>query len=117
MSGRVERALVDLVGGPEGGVTLWEIACGKLERIAREAREDGEYRFRSYPPGRLERLKVDVADAMNVAEIAAEVQAVIDADPLEPGERAADVAGLLLRRARELGASRQGCGVRGSSAG
>lgn len=109
-AGRAERALVDLVGGADGGLTLWEIACGKLERVARQAREDA-HRFRSYPAGRVERLRVDLADAMLVAALAAELQEVIDSDPLTIDERAGDLADLLLRRARSLGQERQGFGV------
>lgn len=105
--GRVERALADLVGGADGGLTLWEIACGKLERVARAARED-DYRFRSHPSGRLERLRVDLDDALMVAELAAELQALLDADPLTADERAGDVASLLLGRARTVARDRQG---------
>lgn len=108
--GRVERALIDLVGGPGGGLTLWEIACGKLERVARDARDD-EYRFRSYPAGSLDRLRSAIDDVVQVAALAAELQTLIDDDPLTERDRASDVADLLLRRARALGQDRQGFGI------
>jgi uncharacterized MAPEG superfamily protein len=102
VSGRLDRALVDLVGGPAGGAVLFELACARLARAAREASED-ERRFRSHPAGALRRLRVDVADALEAAGLAVELQAVVDGDA---GDRAADLAGLLLDRAAALADAR-----------
>lgn len=98
----LERALADLVGGVDGGFSLWSIACGKLEQVAAGARD--EYRFRSYPSGALNRLLVDLEDVLRVATLAVELQTTLDGetDPTSPEQRQADIAGLLLDRAREM---------------
>lgn len=104
VSGRVDRALADLVGGFEGGVTLFELACAKLARAAREAGGD-EPRFRSHPAGALRRLRIDVEDALRVAALAVELHETIDGE-LPSEDRAAELADVLLDRARELARSR-----------
>lgn len=106
MSGRVDRALADLVGGVDGGATLFGLACAKLARAARELGED-EPRFCSHPAGMLRRLEVAAEDALRVAELAVELHEAIDHDaPSE--ERAAELAALLLERARTVALDRQG---------
>lgn len=103
MSG-VDRALADLVGGLEGPETLFELAC---TRLARQARELGEElaRFRSHPRGGVHRLHIACQDALRTAELAVELHEALDHEvPAE--ERAADLASLLIERARDLAADR-----------
>lgn len=104
MSARLERQLADLFGGYDGGSTLWELACRKLARSAAAAADD-EYRFRSHPAGALNKLLVDVREALQVAELAVELQAVLSADADAVGDddrRRGEIADMLLDRAREV---------------
>lgn len=101
----VDRALADLVGGWDGGYTLFAVAAGKLARQAAEWAEEGEMRFRSHPAGAVHRLRVACEDALRTAELAAEIHEALD--PEAPSEeRAADLAALLLDRARRLALER-----------
>lgn len=104
--GRVDRALADLVGGPDGGATLWELACARLARLAREY-ADEPMRFNSHPDGMVHRLAVACEDALRTAELAAELHQALDHDQ-PTDERAIDLADVLLDRARHLAAERQG---------
>lgn len=105
-SGRVDRALADLVGGPDGGATLWELACARLARLAREY-ADEPLRFNTHPEGMLRRLTVACEDALRTAELAVELHQALD-DELPTEDRAAELGDLLLERARRLAAERQG---------
>jgi len=92
-----------LVGGVDGGLSLWHVAMGKLERAAAESREL-EQRFRSYPPAALNQLLVDVDDALRTAALAVELQLALDGedDNAGPDARRESIAALLLERARGL---------------
>ena len=103
--GRVERALADLVGGWGGGETLFELACARLARQAREY-ADEPARFGSHPRGMLHRLEVACRDALHTVEVAVELHESLDYE-LPSEERAAQLADLLLARARRLASDRQ----------
>lgn len=106
MSGRVDRALEDLVGGPDGGATLWELACARLARVAREY-ADEPMRFNSHPEGMVQRLTVACEDALRTAELAADLHLALDHEvPSE--ERAGELVDVLLERANRLAVERQG---------
>lgn len=105
-AGRVDRALADLVGGWDGGATLWELACARLARLAREYAEE-PMRFKSHPEGMLHRLEVACADAIRTVEVAVELHLALD-DELPSEERAVQLVDLLFERARRLAVERQG---------
>lgn len=102
--GGVDRALADLVGGWEGGSTLFELACVRLARQAAGYGEE-EGRFRTHPRGALHRLQVACRDALNTAELAVELHEALDHE-LPAEEQAAELAALLLERAHDLAARR-----------
>lgn len=104
--GRVDRALADLVGGWEGGTTLWELACARLARQAREY-ADEPMRFNSHPEGMLKRLTIACEDALRTVELAVDLHQALDHErPAE--ERAVELVDLLLERANRLAVSRSG---------
>ena len=107
--GRLDRALADLVGGWDGGATLWELACARLARVAREY-SDEPMRFATHPRGMLHRLEVACDDALRTVEAAVELHEALDHE-LPPEERAAQLVDLLFERARRLAAERQGFGL------
>lgn len=104
--GRLDRALADLVGGWDGGATLWELACARLARLAREYAEE-PMRFKMHPAGMLHRLEVACADALHTVEVAVELQDALDGE-LPSEDRAEQLVDLLFARARRLAAERQG---------
>ena len=103
--GRLERAVADLVGGWEGGATLWELACARLARQA-AAYADEPMRFASHPAGMLHRLEVACRDALATVEVAVELHEALDHE-LPAEDQAAQLAGLLLARAGHVAAARQ----------
>lgn len=103
---RVDRALADLVGGWEGGATLFELACARLARLAGEFAEE-PMRFNSHPRGMLHRLEVACADALQTVEVACELHEAMDHE-LPAEERAAEIVDILLDRARRVATERQG---------
>lgn len=105
-SARMDRALADLVGGWDGGATLWELACARLARVAREY-ADEPARFNTHPAGMLQRLEVACADAVQTVMVAVELHEALDHD-LPAEERAAQLVDLLFARARRLATERQG---------
>lgn len=106
MSASMDRAIADLVGGWDGGATLWELACARLARLAREY-ADEPMRFKSHPAGMLRRLEVACEDAIRTVEVAVDLHLALD-DELPSEERAAQLVDLLFERARRLAAERQG---------
>ena len=104
--GRIDRALADLVGGWDGGATLWELACARLARVAHEFAEE-PMRFKSYPAGMLHRLQVACEDALQTVEVAVELQEALD-EELPSEERALQLVDLLFARARRLADERAG---------
>jgi hypothetical protein len=106
VSASFDRALADLVGGWDGGATLWELACARLARLAREY-ADEPMRFKSHPAGMLRRLEVACEDALRTVEVAVDLHLALD-DELPSEERAAQLVDLLVERARRLAAERQG---------
>lgn len=113
-AGRVDRALADLVGGWEGGETLWELACARLARLAREYAEE-PMRFKSHPAGMLHRLEVACTDALHTVEVAVELQEALD-EELPSEQRAEQLVDLLYARASRLAAERQGFQLPASAA-
>lgn len=103
--GRVDRALADLVGGWEGGETLFELACARLARLAGEFSQEPA-RFNLHPRGMLHRLEVACRDALQTVEVACELHEAMDHE-LPAEDRAAQLVDLLLERARRLATERQ----------
>jgi hypothetical protein len=103
---RFERALTDLVGGYDGGAVLWLVSAMRLEVAVTRARDVD--RFRSYPEGALNRLLVDVDDALGTGGIAVDLQRLLNdaGDEQTEHQRRENVAELLLGRARELADAR-----------
>lgn len=106
MTTRFERALTDLVGGYEGGAVLWLVSLMRLEIAIERAREID--RFRAHPEGVLNRLLVDVDDALRTGEVGVDLQRLLrdEGDELPDGARREHVADVLLARARELADAR-----------
>jgi len=102
--GNVDRALSDLVGGWEGGETLFELACARLARLAAEYAQEPA-RFNSHPRGMLHRLEVACRDALQTVETACELHEALDHE-LPAEERAAQIVDLLLARARRVATER-----------
>jgi hypothetical protein len=100
---RVARALVDVLGGYEAGWGLWLAALGQLEQALAEART-GRDRFCSWPPQELRRLTVALADAMELATTAVEIQLAVNEEPEDtaPADRLATIADVLHERAADL---------------
>lgn len=103
---RFERALVDLVGGYEGGAVLWLVSMMRLEVAIAKAREID--RFRAHPEGVLNRLLVDVDDALRTGEVGVDLQRLLadEGDEQPDAARREHVADVLLARARELADAR-----------
>jgi hypothetical protein len=103
---RFERALTDLVGGYDGGAVLWLVSAMRLEVAVQRARDVD--RFRAYPEGVLNRLLVDVDDALGTGEVAVDLQRLLidGGDEQTDERRRQDVGELLLARARELADAR-----------
>lgn len=106
MSSRYERALTDLVGGYEGGAVLWLVSLMRLEVAIERARETD--RFRAHPEGALNRLLVDVDDALRTGEVGVDLQRLLrdEGDELPDATRREHVSDVLLARARELADAR-----------
>lgn len=106
MSSRFERALTDLVGGYDGGAILWLVAMMRLEVAVDRAREID--RFRAHPEGVLNRLLVDVDDALRTGEVGVDLQRLLrdEGDQAGEGARRDHIADVLLERARELADAR-----------
>jgi hypothetical protein len=107
--GRVDRALADLVGGWDGGATLWELSCARLARLASEY-SDEPMRFKAHPAGMLHRLTVACEDALRTAELAVELHQALE-EELPSEDRAGQLGDVLLERARRLAVERQGFGL------
>lgn len=112
--GRLDRALADLVGGWDGGATLWELACARLVRVVHEFAEE-PLRFKTHPAGMLHRLEVACGDALRTVEVAVALQGALD-EELPSGERAEQLVDLLFERARRLAVERQGFALPASAA-
>lgn len=104
--GRLDRALADLVGGWDGGATLWELACARLARLAHEF-ADEPMRFKSHPEGMLRRLSVACEDAVRTVEVAVDLHQALD-EGVPSEERAEQLVDLLYARASRLAVERQG---------
>lgn len=97
----IERRIATLVAGPEVGRWLWTAALAGLEQAVANARS-GRSSFAGYPRGELNRLLVDVDDALAMAALAVDLHDVVQGLEDEPDARAREeVAELLLKRARE----------------
>jgi hypothetical protein len=103
---RFERALTDLVGGYDGGAVLWLVSAMRLEVAVNRARDVD--RFRLHPEGALNRLLVDVDDALTTGTVAVDLQRLLNdhGDQQTEAGRHRDVAELLHVRARELADAR-----------
>jgi hypothetical protein len=103
---RFERALTDLVGGYDGGAVLWLVSAMRLEVAVNRARDVD--RFRLHPEGALNRLLVDVDDALTTGTVAVDLQRLLNdhGDEQTEAGRRRDVAELLHARARELADAR-----------
>src|SRR5579862_3695506 len=97
----IERRLAALVAGPEAGWWLWNAALQGLE-LAIEGARSGRSAFAGWPRGELNRLLVDVEDALAMAALAVDLREVVGGLEDEPDARSRhEVAELLLDRARE----------------
>jgi hypothetical protein len=103
---RFERALADLVGGYDGGYVLWLVALMRLDLAIADSRDRDL--FRSYPEGAWNRLLTGIDDALRTCELGVDLERMIQTDGDAAGDdtRRADVAELLLGRARELADAR-----------
>lgn len=102
---RLERALVDVLGGSEAGWSFWLAGLAKIEQAVRDSRE-GRDRFCSWPPQELRRLVTDLGDALELAMAAVEVQLVANGEPDEQGAGRRGMVDALLARARQLAEDR-----------
>lgn len=98
-----DRALVDALGGPEGGWAFWSAALAAVELAVGRSR-DRRDPFCSWPKGELERFVRDLDDALGLAVTAVTIQQLVNDGEADGRDRARreNLAALLLERVRAV---------------
>jgi len=99
----IERQIATLVAGTQSGWYLWNAALRALELSIDRSRREGVDAFASWPRGELNRLLLDIDEALNMATLAVDLRELITGIEDRPDSRVRhDVAELLLKRARDV---------------
>jgi hypothetical protein len=99
----LERAIVDVVGGPDAGHAFWLAALAKIDHAVARSR-DREDAFCTWPAGEWGRLTRDLEEALELAATGVDVQMLVLGEPADKGQRRESIAEMLRARAAAVAA-------------